>query len=309
MTRQPHDQFAKQYLAELLTPLGTVEVSREVTDEVRQIDLYFAPAPTPTADSQALGLLGKLALSTCLLEPFRNQPSKTEIRTCMLKLFSLQSDLQRQARRENRGFPEDDLPRLWIVATSASAALLNSFGATLDSENWCEGIYFLAPALKTAVVAINQLPPTPETLWLRILGKGKTQQQAISELIALPRGNPVRTNVLDLISSWRITLESRENLNQDERDLIMNLSPAYLQLREEIFREGRQEGRQEGSFEGQRLVVENLLRVRFGSLDESLLRVVDALLRLPPEDFAGVLLQLSNLSREELLQRFGISEN
>lgn len=112
MTRQPHDQFAKQYLAELLTPLGTVEVSREVSDEVRQIDLYFAPAPTPPAELPSLALLSKLVSSPCLIEPFRNQPSKTEIRTCMLKLFSLQSDLQRQARRENRSLPETELPRL-----------------------------------------------------------------------------------------------------------------------------------------------------------------------------------------------------
>jgi hypothetical protein len=45
MTRQPHDQFAKQYLEELLSPLGKVEVSREVTDEVRQVDILFFPAP------------------------------------------------------------------------------------------------------------------------------------------------------------------------------------------------------------------------------------------------------------------------
>jgi hypothetical protein len=37
-TRQPHDQFAKQYLEELLSPFGKVEVSRQITDEVRQID-------------------------------------------------------------------------------------------------------------------------------------------------------------------------------------------------------------------------------------------------------------------------------
>ncbi|WP_169222373.1 hypothetical protein [Brasilonema sp. UFV-L1] len=41
MTRQPHDQFAKQCLEELLSPLGKVEVSREVVDEVRQVDILF----------------------------------------------------------------------------------------------------------------------------------------------------------------------------------------------------------------------------------------------------------------------------
>jgi hypothetical protein len=61
MTRQLHDQFAKQYLEELLSPYGKVEVSREVIDEVRQVDILFSPTPSPNADLQSLGLLGKIA--------------------------------------------------------------------------------------------------------------------------------------------------------------------------------------------------------------------------------------------------------
>jgi hypothetical protein len=37
MTRKPYDQFSKQFLEELLSPLGKVEVNREVTDEIRQL--------------------------------------------------------------------------------------------------------------------------------------------------------------------------------------------------------------------------------------------------------------------------------
>ncbi len=40
MTRQTYDQFAKQFLKELLSPFGQVEISKEVTGEVRQIDIY-----------------------------------------------------------------------------------------------------------------------------------------------------------------------------------------------------------------------------------------------------------------------------
>ena len=38
MTRFIHDQFAKQYLTELLSPLGTVETSKDISSEVRQVD-------------------------------------------------------------------------------------------------------------------------------------------------------------------------------------------------------------------------------------------------------------------------------
>ncbi|MFH7030542.1 MAG: hypothetical protein ACHBN1_35590 [Heteroscytonema crispum UTEX LB 1556] len=294
MTRQPHDQFAKQYLEELLSPFGKVEVSREVTDEVRQIDILFSPAPSPNADLQSLGLLGRIATTASLLEPFRNQPSKTEVRNCLLKLFSVCGELQRKAKRENQSLPEDNLPRLWILATSASTTLLESFGARLDRDNWLAGVYFLPDSLRTAVVAINQLPLTLETLWLRILGKGETQRQAVSELLSLPQNNPLRRNIQELITSWRITVINQKNITEDDQEVIMNLSQAYLEWREATLQEGVQEG--------QRQVVENLLRVRFGSLDEELERVIEPLLQLPPQEYSRLLLELS---REELLTRFG----
>jgi hypothetical protein len=53
--------------------------------------------------------------------------------------------------------------------------------------------------------------------------------------------------------------------------------------------------------QGERLVLENLLQVRFG-VDEELSAIIDRLLELPPSEFTPLLLQLS---REELLTRFG----
>ncbi|NET90344.1 MAG: hypothetical protein F6K45_19980, partial [Kamptonema sp. SIO1D9] len=96
----------------------------------------------------------------------------------------------------------------------------------------------------------------------------------------------------------------------------MNLSPAYLQWREATLNEGIQQGVQQGiqqgiqqgvqqgiqqgSLQGQRLVIENLLQVRFGFRDESILQIVDALLALPPQEYTRLILQLS---REDLLAR------
>jgi hypothetical protein len=74
----------------------------------------------------------------------------------------------------------------------------------------------------------------------------------------------------------------------------MRLSPLYQQDREQAIHEG------------ERLVVENLLRVRFGASDAELLAIIDSLLSLPPEEFTPLLLQLS---REELLARFRENDN
>ncbi|MBW4632951.1 MAG: hypothetical protein KME30_13940 [Iphinoe sp. HA4291-MV1] len=127
-------------------------------------DILFSPTASPDADPQSLGLLGRIAASASLLEPFRNPPSKTEVRNCILKLFSVCAEFQRKAKRESTSLPEDNLPRLWILAPSASAALLDSFGARLELENWSSGIYFLPKSFRTGIVAINQLPVTNETL-------------------------------------------------------------------------------------------------------------------------------------------------
>jgi len=73
MTRFPHDQFAKDYLKELLTTLGQVETSRNIAGEVREIDVWFTPAPTATSNPQALGILAQFATTPALFEPFRNR--------------------------------------------------------------------------------------------------------------------------------------------------------------------------------------------------------------------------------------------
>lgn len=174
MTRFAHDVFAKDLLKELLKPLGDVQSPRSVIGEAKQIDAWFVPHPQSV--SQELGLLGRIATHPCLLEPFRNSPTPTEIRTCLLKLFEVQGEFQRSARREKQRLLEANLPKLWIITPTASVPLLNGFRAMVDEENWGRGVYFFSNYLRTAVIVIHQLPCTKDTLWLRVLGKGTVQK-------------------------------------------------------------------------------------------------------------------------------------
>ena len=138
MTRLIHDQFAKDYLAELLSPLGTVNPGREVSSEVRQIDVYFTPNSPSDEYSQKLGVLGKMAATTALFEPFRNPVNSAEILGCLSKLLDVKAQIERLAKRENTPPIEANLPSLWILTPTASKPLLNGFGAVLDQENWYE---------------------------------------------------------------------------------------------------------------------------------------------------------------------------
>lgn len=58
--------------------------------------------------------------------------------------------------------------------------------------------------------------------------------------------------------------------------------------------------------EGQREIIENILKVRFGALDEQLGSIVDPLLALPPEEYTRLLLELSH---EDLLARFSQTQS
>ncbi|MFM6355937.1 MAG: hypothetical protein ACKPH7_25145 [Planktothrix sp.] len=79
MTRFIYDQFAKDYLEELLSILGEVQAPREVRGEVRQIDVWFVPQPEKEVNAEILGLLGRLARTPPLFEPFCNPATPDKI--------------------------------------------------------------------------------------------------------------------------------------------------------------------------------------------------------------------------------------
>ncbi|NEQ84942.1 MAG: hypothetical protein F6K26_33825, partial [Moorea sp. SIO2I5] len=171
-------------------------------------------------------------------------------------------------------------------------------------------------------------------------------QHAIEELKSLPNGSQHKDNILELVYDMLAILDARikqnQDLEEDDRELIMQLSQIYqqrLELATELGRqegivqgkqeglvegkqeglvEGKQEGlvqgKQEGLVEGKqeglvqgkqnerRSMVTYLLRSRFGELDQELLGIIEPLMALSPEEFTPLLLQLSRL---ELLTRFG----
>ena len=124
MTRQPHDQLAKDYLQELLTPLGEVRPAYKLKSEIREIDLWFVPQTSHPQDWQQLGLLGQLVQTPCLLEPYRNPPTPEQIRSCLLKLHLVEANFQRQGRREEQALSETNLPFLWILTPTCSERIL-----------------------------------------------------------------------------------------------------------------------------------------------------------------------------------------
>ncbi|MBD2184519.1 hypothetical protein [Aerosakkonema funiforme] len=292
MTRFIHDRFTKDCLEELLTPYGQVKPAQKVSSEIREIDVLFIPNAPPETLSQDLGLLGRLGETAAIFEPFRNAIDPDEVCACLLKALEVRESIQRQAKRKNAPDEPISLPYLWILTPTASASILEGFRAILE-DNWGAGVYFLPYYLRTAIVVIHQLPKTPETLWLRIWGKKNVQKQAIDELEALPPDNVWRERILELFYQLRENLTVNQSLEADDRELVMRLQP--------LLQEKLAQSIQQGIQQGERLVVENLLKARFGELDAELSALIDSILSFPPEEFTPLLLQLS---REELVTRF-----
>lgn len=189
MTRFIHDKFSKDYLETLLSPYGEVEVEKSITSEIKEIDVWFKPSGSEIPSQ--LGLLSLFCQTLALIEPYRNAVTINEIKDCLSKLFAVEQDLKREIKRNKQRLTDREKPFLWILTPTASERILKSFKAELVF-NWGEGVYFLAESLRTAIVVIHQLPETPETLWLRLLGRGSTKSRAIDELNALSANNPLK---------------------------------------------------------------------------------------------------------------------
>jgi hypothetical protein len=222
MHKLSHDNFAKQYLLEILYPFGSVELNRKVRSEVKEADIYFAPSKK--LDINELGLLGNIANNQCLIEIFYNPLTSRNIRTSLSKLFDFFSELEHLANRNDTIVNDGDLPKLLIISPIVTAKLVDGFAAQIDERNCCPGIYFFPDSFRTTMVSIHQLPRNIDTIFLRILGRGKVQTEAINQLLALPINHPLRSNAVTSLLSLQKSLSLSGNLSMEDRNLMAILS-------------------------------------------------------------------------------------
>ncbi len=100
---------------------GTVVVSKEVTSEIQEIDVYFSP--NTEAIPPQLGLLGKLCQNPCLLEPYRNGITLDGINDCLSKRFAIREIFHREAKRNKQRISEEEIPKLSSSCASESNCL------------------------------------------------------------------------------------------------------------------------------------------------------------------------------------------
>ncbi len=170
----------------------------------------------------------------------------------------------------------------------------------------CNTTHFLPPHFKTAIVAIHQLPNTPETALLRVLGKGTKQTAAIVELLkpqewpADDPNNLLRQRVSSVLHAYLLSLQKQAG-STEEQVVLMSLLALHEQWERETLWRGQQEGLLKGQQEGRQEVVQTLLKTRFGP-DDTLLQRLDVLLQMP---LAELLPWLLTVSKDELRAKLG----
>ncbi len=234
MSQFPHDDFVKEYLPELISNYGLVNSGKKIASQTKEIDVFFQPDNKVNNNSNQLGLLARLLRTTCLFEVYRNSVTVNQINECIGKLVDLTTLLGRESKKSKN---QIEAVNLWILTPTLSQKILNSFEARTQ-EDWEEGIYFLPSALSTGIIVVHQLPVNKDTLWLRMLGKGKVQELAIEELNALPKDNQYRDSVLELVSNLftmlQLNQQKKQELTSEDRQLVMKLSPIYTARLNEV---------------------------------------------------------------------------
>jgi hypothetical protein len=108
-----------------------------------------------------------------------------------------------------------------------------------------------------------------------------------------------RDETLKLFVKLKVTLENRNDREQNETELMMKLadSPLFTEYMERATADAVSTAVKSG----QQDVVESFLLKRFGSLDDDLIQVIPNIIKLSPVEFTPLMV---DLSREELIDRF-----
>ena len=144
----------------------------------------------------------------------------------------------------------------------------------------------LVPLSDKSLIVLHQLPETPETLWLRLLGRGGTRSRAIDELEALSSSHPFKSASLKLLYNLSRNLQALPKRTQEERKFIMRLAPLYEQDREKAIQQGEAIGLQKGEAN----LVLRLLNRRFGELPPHITETIQKLAVEQLEDLGEALL-------------------
>jgi hypothetical protein len=204
--------------------------------------LSFQPFPQATPGLLLLGTLGKMAAQPCLLRSIDH------------RILASGAENNANSRAPVAPISAPSQPpvptMLWILSPNISDQTRSQIAAI--THDGCEqGLYCFAPDDHRALVAIDELPRSPDTLWLRLLGQGEVLQQAVEDLMGIACNHPHRRRTIAHLAMLRINLVAERKSTHELKEIVMKLSPAYEKWRRDTLAEGRNAGHQAGHQEGE----------------------------------------------------------
>ena len=219
-----------------------METNREISGHALAADLWVEPDPAHVSDLETLGILGRMTgPGPCLIEPFSSVPAEPDIRSCILKQYSLDHARRRDATKERQ--PAPPFPRLWVVSTGSPDRII--VGMDLQPmPGWPRGCYCGRPFGQFHLVVARKLPRTPETLLLRLLGRGKTFVAAVRDLRELPEATPALARVAERVLHVLVVFEKelhQDHLEEEEMESLNGIDLDYDRWKRAVKAEERQD--------------------------------------------------------------------
>jgi hypothetical protein len=252
----PYDQFFKNAMRWCIEPEVKVELERAVHVPAQRIDLAYGERSSVSALD--LGLVGEmLALGPGMMEYFAQGLSPDDVKACVRKRLAY--DHERTLTAGQRREPAPPEPWLWILCTNQPREALQAYAAE-PMAGWPPGFWQSAREPRMRFVLLSALPEIPETLLLRIFGRGKTLVRAMAQIDALPAEHVLRGRLKPALLAFE--------------NSIMQAQRGDMQTYEEIrerYEAWHRSAIEEGRKEALRDVLIDYLTQRFGSVPESAL--------------------------------------
>jgi hypothetical protein len=225
-----------EYLKSILGDDNRIRINAEVIGEAELVDVLFEPDPTKSRAN--LGVLGSLTSVPCIIDTLHSPPESPD----SIEILCLIHNWLSWYAEEYGGIvPVDEAPphidkkiqpplpvdsnkaQLIIFPTVQYDDIINGFGGRPSPLN-IPGLYTLPPALcNTTFVFTQLLPVDTSTLWLRLLGRGETQRQAIIELVNSDIDNPLYALARQQLRAWyQVLLEDRAD--EESQELMQSLA-------------------------------------------------------------------------------------
>lgn len=272
------EQLGKRIVTRALEPGGLVTLELEIPAvDAQSGDIYFEPMPGREAELSELGWLGAMTRRRCLLELYQRTPGPLQVRACVRKQLALDHSLAVDARRQKRQRPP--LVWLWMISTGSPRTVLNGHGLA-PVDGWPPGFWVRDPLDAMGLVVLSELPREPDTLLLRLLGRGRILDEAVADIRALPVDAREREIALPPLVALRFEVEQDPRPDAERRAFLMATQDLYEEWEQRVKSQGVTQGVKQGVKQGLVLSLASTYEQRFGTMPDplrsALARVVSA---------------------------------